>query len=105
MRIKRTFYVLNYFLDRSIAVFINKQNPPIIELNISSVLNNGVGKNLIFKDKKIDIITIENPMIIKRYPNSDFLFKKIIPTPSNNKIEEAAKLAPLPKEFPKKIGV
>ena len=66
MRIKRTFYVLNYFLNRSIPVFINKQNPPIIELNISSVLNNEVGKNLIFKDKKIDILTIENPMIIRR---------------------------------------
>lgn len=105
MRIKRTFLCLNYFFNRSIPAFINKKNPPIIELNISNVLNNGVGKNLIFKDKKIDIVTIENPMIIKTYPNSDFLFRKIIPTPSNNKIEEVAKLAPLLKEFPKIIGV
>lgn len=60
MRRKRTFYVLNYFLNIIITAFINNHNPPIIEANISSVLNNEVGKNLIFKDKKIDIITIKN---------------------------------------------
>ena len=44
-------------------------------------------------------------MIIRRQPKGDFLFRKIIPTPSNNKIDEVAKLAPPLKEFPKIIGV
>lgn len=84
---------------------ITRDTPPIIEQKISSVLDNEVGKNLIFKEKNMDIIIIENPSIINRYPSSDFLFIKIIPIPSNNKIDEAAKFAPPLNELPKKIGV